>query len=340
MEDVTAFFADAENAVSSAEVKALIRRIAAAGEGAADLLPTLLRDTLLSDAALQKSAKELLFSLFVLVLLYGAIKAAGGKAVPAAGGLISFLISSAAALPLYRILSRALLLQKEMNAFFGVFLPLAGGLLAYGGAPVSAAVFHTLFTMLLSALQILLGALTPRILLIFYTLSLSGPLFADEKIERAAKYVKDALFSALALLSSICAIIIGVQTLMSVKTDALSGRALRLLVAKAVPIVGSTVSESLHLIGGGLLVVKNTVGGAAACFFLGLFLPMFLRLWFYSVFLGAADTICDIGGLPCRSFFVYLRFAFHFCMAVMACQFALCILNVGVFLGIPSAMSE
>ena len=340
MDEVTAFLTDAEQAAASPEVKALIRRLTSSGEGITRVLPAILRDTLQSDPALQRSAKELLLTLLIFVLFYALIKAAGGRITKAVGGLLSFFVSAAAALPLYRILSDAMLLQKEINSFFGVFVPVAGGLLACGGAPVSAAAFHTLLTVLLSALQILLALLLPRVILLFYLFALSGPLFADEKIEKTAKYIKDALFSALAAVTSLFAIVIGMQTLVCVKTDSLSGKALRHLVTKSVPIVGSTIGESLHLIGGGLIAVKNSVGVAAACFFLGLFVPMFLRLWFFSFFLGLADAVCDAGGLPCRSFFVYLRFAFQFCMAASACQFALCILNVGVFLSIPTVVAS
>ena len=179
------------------------------------------------------------------------------------------------------------------------FLPVYAGLLTASGHSTLAGVYSTLllgYTQVVSTINDQVFVPVCRMLL---ALGVCLPLSGTPVLPLAG--IRKAIVSTLTALNGIGAAILAVQCRISGTADRLTARAAKATLTAFVPVVGTTLSESLSVILDSLDLARSTVGVYTIVTVCLLFLPVLLRLLMWQVALWAAGALFDaVGAQPQR----------------------------------------
>lgn len=238
-------------------------------------------------------------------------------------------------IPIYQVLQNAQTYMHDISVFLGVLSPTVGTLAASGGNLALAGTSSVFLSIFLSVSEIIINKVVPTVSLVFFVFSIMEVFSGESRIQSLSKWIRNFLFGAFSIATSIFFIIISFQSIAAVNTDTVSSRALRLLVGSAVPIVGGTVGDALRLVGGSLVATKNAVGTAAVVFLLALYLPTLLQTWCSGVMLQLFGVCCEFFGFSeVQGMIGHIKYAIDFSLAAFFCVFVISLLNIGIFMSI------
>ena len=191
--------------------------------------------------------------------------------------------------PLASLLEQTARVTTAVGAFLIAAVPVYMGLLAAAGNTVTAPSYGTLSLMAANGITALSGTVLIPVLRVFLAFSAASAATSFD-----LKKVTDALYKlikwALVLAVTVYTGILSVQTVVANGTEALGGKAAKMIVSGAVPIVGGAFSDALSVIVSGASLVKNGVGAFGLLASLAIFLPLCLEAFVWL-------AICFCAGL-------------------------------------------
>ena len=172
-------------------------------------------------------------------------------------------------------------IQNALTAsehFTVAFTPIYAAIVSVSGAPVSAASFSAVTSVICSVVSVMICTVILPVSRMLLGFSVISSCSSNSGISGAAdmvqKYVKWIL--------NICSVIfMGVLTLKGVvasSSDTVASRTARFVVSNFVPVVGGALSDATTVVYGSLKVLKSTVGAFGIVAFGYIFLPVIIEL--------------------------------------------------------------
>lgn len=230
---------------------------------------------------------------------------------------------------------------NDISLFLGVLSPITGIVLASGGNTATAGANSISFSILFSLVQIILNTVIPCATAFFFGISVLGIISGDNSIYAFSNHVKNVLFSAFSFSVVIYFIVVGYSNSASVNVDTVAAKSFKVLISNAVPIIGSTLSEAAKFAGGGIVMVKNSIGITAAAFVLSMFLPILLLLILINLTFGFLTFLSDFFGVKeMKSLLINLRYATDFTLAASSVIVVTALINIGLFINVMPSVIE
>ena len=268
----------------------------------------------------------------VLVKLFSEVFT-GKKAALTAQYVLHCLFAVTFLLQFYPTLETVAVYMRDVLSFLGILFPTLGTILASGGNVATATTSGIGQSLFLSVAQLLIQSILPSVFTFFCGMALLDAFFGDGRFLQLSSALKNIFFTAFAVLLSIFFIVMRTQNIAAESGDAASAGALRLLVAKAVPIVGGTIGDALRFVGAGLIRVKSAVGTAAVVFLLGMYLPVFLHLFGQGILLSLFQFLCGFFSISeQKEVYTHMKYATDFLLAVYSSVFVIGMINIGTFM--------
>ena len=218
-------------------------------------------------------------------------------------------------------------------SFFGAAIPIISAVNVASGATASAAVQGANMNMALAFIErFSVDALLPVSLAVF-ALSFIGSTGESEAVLSIGKGVKNFFTWGVGIISTVLAAVISIQSVVASATDSAALRAARYAASGTIPVVGSTVASALATLGGGMAVIKGTVGGVSIAVILSIALSPLITLLAYRLSLSVCISLLEFagssGGVRC---FSAVRSAFDTLIAVYSMSVLVAIVELVVFI--------
>lgn len=332
------FMRDASQSVSGEYAKRLIETIRKTDGQGSDLFSSVgslvqsgLGELLQMPDWVGSAAVILLFAL-LFRLLRGAVKSSG--AYRAVDYFTNLLLAAVVIRAVLETLNDCAAYMQDISLFFGALAPVIGLLTASGGNVAAAGTGSLALSVFLAVAEWVVNRFAPIIFVLILGLSLIGLAAGTSTTLSLVKGVRNFLFGAFSFVTAIFFIVVGCQNIAAANTDTIGARTLRLLVSNAVPIVGGTVGDTLKLVSGSLVTVKNATGLSSVVFLLAMYCPVLLKLWFSGLILSLLGFLCECAELENgKSLFGQVKCAFDFALAAYTSVFVMGMLNIGLFIG-------
>jgi len=147
-----------------------------------------------------------------------------------------------------------------MVGFMEALLPLLISLLAGVGALTSAALFTPLMLFVISSISIIIKDVVLPLLLLTATLDCLNYLSDKYRLSNLANLLKQASMMTLGLLMVLFIGIITIQGAAGSVADGLALRTAKFATATFIPVVGKVLADTVELVMGASLLIKNAVG--------------------------------------------------------------------------------
>jgi len=160
-----------------------------------------------------------------------------------------------------------------MVGFMEALLPLLISLLAGVGALTSAALFTPLMLFVISSISIIIKDVVLPLLLLTATLDCLNYLSDKYRLSNLANLLKQASMMILGILMVLFIGIITIQGAAGSVADGLTLRTAKFATATFIPVVGKVLADTVELVMGASLLIKNAVGifGVIVVFMICLF---------------------------------------------------------------------
>ena len=146
--------------------------------------------------------------------------------------------------------------------FIYSLVPVTLTLLASSGAPASAGVFHQVMLLSAQTVSMLIKSLVIPLITLYTALSAANNISGNASVGRLAGIFKNAAKWTLGIMTTL---FLGIISLYSITAPAIDGvyvKTAKYAVGNFVPIVGSVLSETVDLVFGCSVVLKNAIGAA------------------------------------------------------------------------------
>ena len=239
-------------------------------------------------------------------------------------------------LPLYNICITVKQSLCGIIDFLSSIIPIMTLINTSDGSGQSAAVQATGFNFTLLLLEKLAVELLLPVSLALFTLSFVSS-FATGGVSSVIKGIKNAYSWGIGIISATLAAVITMQSVVASARDTALLRAARYAAGGMIPVVGSTVASALATLGGGLALIKSSVGVSAVVVILMMTITPILYLLMHRAALSLGILFLEFseseGGVRCFSSF---RSALDSVIAVYcaACLIVLIQLTIFLFGGI------
>lgn len=196
--------------------------------------------------------------------------------------------------PLAGLIGKASAVTEAIGVFLLAAVPVYAGLLVTAGNAVTGATYGALTLAAANGVSALAVNVFVPLLRVFLALSAVSSVTSFD-----LKKLTDALYKllkwALVLAVTVFTGILSVQTLVSAQSDAVTGKAARMIASSAIPIVGGAFGDAFSVLGASIGMIKSGVGAFGILASLAIFLPLCLQA---AVWLG----VCFLSSLAAELF--------------------------------------
>ncbi len=178
--------------------------------------------------------------------------------------------------------SRAIL---QGSMFMNGFIPVFCGILASGGQPVSAGVYH----LLLFGTSQVIGQAASQILVplisIFLAFCFTGAIAPELHLDQIGKTIKKFVNWSLSLLLTVYVGLLGIQSIVAVSADTVTVKTAKFVTSSFVPVIGSALSDALVTAQACLKLLKASVGAYGILIAAFTYLPLLLEIicWYLAM---------------------------------------------------------
>lgn len=188
--------------------------------------------------------------------------------------------------PMTALIGKTASVVQAVGVFLIAAVPVYAGLLVAAGNTVTGSTYGALTLTAANGITALAANLFVPLLRVFLALSAVSSVTAFN-----LKKLTDALYKAmkwiLLLAVTVFTGILSIQTLVSAQSDAVTGKAAKMIASSAIPIVGSAFGDAFSVLGASVGMVKSGVGAFGILASLAIFLPICLQagVWLAVCFL-------------------------------------------------------
>lgn len=211
------------------------------------------------------------------------------------------MISSAAIMATIIELSRkpledAINLLDYIRIFINTVSPTLSAMYAMGGN-ISGAIVHNYgLIVFLSILENVIILSLELILGICMALALSSAFMQGNNLVGISNAIKKTFTFFLGLIMLIFTTVISTQTLLASKADTISSKTAKLLAMQVIPVVGSTVGESLRTAGASIEYLRSNVGVALIIILILVIAPTIISISIYRLIFIAGNAVSGLLG--------------------------------------------
>ncbi|MBQ9552861.1 MAG: hypothetical protein IJU96_08880 [Clostridia bacterium] len=217
-----------------------------------------------------------------------------GKSVMQLGCIILALVI---AVPMTACLVRMASAVQAQSKMMLALIPVLAVVITVSGNPTLALSYNTLtFAMAQGVVQLVQNAVRPLIQIVF-SLSLVSALSDALGVGKLIEFFKKAGIFLMSLAATVFVTMLVLKCSLASSADTVAVRGIRFLIGRAVPVLGSALSDAYLSVIGSLNLVKNTAAVFADICILVIALPVITEglLWSFAVNLLAAAA--DLFGL-------------------------------------------
>ena len=226
-----------------------------------------------------------------------------------------------------------------LNRFFDTvrllclsFLPLMGTLYAMGGNVRTAAVNHGVLSAFLSILETVCAATVLPIAGICLTFALLDAIAGRTQLRGLSSLIKRTYVLGISFLMSLLGFVLSTQSTLAKVGDTLAIRTARFAAGSFLPLVGSSVSESLRTAAASVSYLRGVAGSGAMLVLLFAFLPTFLSVLLTRITFLLGGSIA--GMLDCEAqgrILAELGSVFGYFLGILAVIFVMLLFSLTLF---------
>lgn len=225
----------------------------------------------------------------------------------------------------------------DAAVFLLAAVPVYAGLLFTAGNTVTAPTYGALSLTAANAVSVLSSAVLIPVLRVFLAFSVASAVTSFD-----LKRLTDALYKvikwALVLAVTVYTGVLSVQTIVANSAEMAGGKAAKMLVSGAIPIVGSAFSDAFSVIVSGAALVKNGVGAFGLLASLAIFLPLCIKAAAWLLICFCAGLTAEVLGLkPLASFLNGCAAALRLLIAAVCSVGAVAVVSAAVVLCVRGA---
>lgn len=195
------------------------------------------------------------------------------------------------------VLGETLGVLSDAANFALIFIPVFTGIAAVLGHVSTASAVNSAVlaaTQLFSQLAVnFLAPLCGAIL----GVSVAGAAHPQLKLDKMGEVIKKFVVWGLTLIMTIFMSVLSTQTLVTASADNTAIRTAKFMVSQGVPFVGGTISDAVNTVGGGLAMLKSSVGSYGILAAAAIILPTLVSLTCYRLSLFCAQSTAEMFGL-------------------------------------------
>lgn len=242
-----------------------------------------------------------LFSVLTGIALAAAVlgSVCDGMELKKSGGVITLMINAAAAVaavgtqyPCFRAVGAYF---ERQRVIMGSMLPLMGVLYAMGGNTGGAVLNNSTVLLWLELIGVFVTAVLMPAVSVMTALSLAGAFLPGVRTSGLSKFVGKTVGTVLGLAAVLLGTALGAQSVLTASGDRLGFRTAKFVAGSMIPVVGSTVGDSLRTLAASVGMLRSTVGTAGVVVMILLLLPTLLSLLLsrlaFSAAAGAAEML-------------------------------------------------
>ena len=196
-------------------------------------------------------------------------------------------------------LERAALLLDRIKLFVNTASPLMCVMYAMGGNVSEALVYNYGLLVFLSIFENVCILALEMILGVCISLTLASTFISDGNLLSLSKAIKNCFTAIVGLIMVIFTAVISTQSLLASKADTVSAKAAKVLASQMIPVVGSTVGESLRTVGASIEYLRSSVGVVLIVIFLLTVIPTILSIFCYRIAFTVSNALAGL--LGCES---------------------------------------
>lgn len=239
--------------------------------------------------------------------------------------------------PMASLLEQAARVTDAAAVFLLAAVPVYAGLLFTAGNTVTAPTYGALSLAAANAVSVLSSAVLIPVLRVFLAFSVASAVTSFD-----LKRLTDALYKvikwALVLAVTVYTGVLSVQTIVANSAEMAGGKAAKMLVSGAIPIVGSAFSDAFSVIVSGAALVKNGVGAFGLLASLAIFLPLCIKAAAWLLICFCAGLAAEVLGLkPLASFLNGCAAALRLLIAAVCSVGAVAVVSAAVVLCVRGA---
>lgn len=196
-------------------------------------------------------------------------------------------------MPMKNLINYSAKVIEECSDFMIGFIPIYSSAITATGYLNSAAGFHTLMLSVSAVISRFAAEIIVPLILIYFALSISES-FSEVGAGNISKAVKSFTVWVLTFLMTAFSGIMGLGTLVSSSADGTLSKTTRFLIGNSIPVVGSTISDTLSTVKGCLNLTKNVLGVYAVIVIAAIFLPPIINLICWRICLFLSSAVCSV----------------------------------------------
>ncbi len=251
-------------------------------------LSQLLKDRI---SAPLKAAAALIASLF-LCRLFQCFQSEGSGWISSLAGTAS--CAGVLLPPLIRLISSCAAVIQNASVFLMASVPVYSALMAAGGNVITGSSYGLLTLAAANLIPAFSAAVIFPMLHIFLALSLTSAV-SQQGFDAFLGKLYGIFKWVLILLASLFSGALSIQTVINIQADSAAGKAAKMIISSALPIVGGAFSDSLSAIKSSIEVVRSGVGAFGMLAALCIFLPLILETLLWS-------GVCAVGEIAAELF--------------------------------------
>lgn len=240
--------------------------------------------------------------------------------------LISGAVMAASVLEISRApIERAMESFEQMKIFVNTMSPLICSMYAMGGNISSAIVHNYGLIVFLSILENVCILSLQLILGICMALIIASSFMQDNTLIGLNNAIKKTFTFFVGFIMLIFTSVISTQSLLASKADTLSSKTAKLLASQMIPLVGSTLGESLRTAGASIEYLRTNIGIVIIIILVLMILPTLLSVGLYRLVFVVANGIAGLLGceregklvLEISSLYGYVFAIFAICSVII-----------------------
>lgn len=240
--------------------------------------------------------------------------------------LISGAVMAASVLEISRApIERAMESFEQMKIFVNTMSPLICSMYAMGGNISSAIVHNYGLIVFLSILENVCILSLQLILGICMALIIASSFMQDNTLIGLNNAIKKTFTFFVGFIMLIFTSVISTQSLLASKADTLSSKTAKLLASQMIPLVGSTLGESLRTAGASIEYLRTNIGIVIIIILVLMILPTLLSVGLYRLVFVIANGIAGLLGceregklvLEISSLYGYVFAIFAICSVIL-----------------------
>lgn len=193
-------------------------------------------------------------------------------------------------------LERINLFFDNIKVFVNTMTPVVCSLYAMGGNVSTAVVQNFGLMAFLTIFENVCIASLKIVLSVCISLAIASAFLPNINLRPLSDAVKKTFTFILGLLMLVFSTVMSAQTLLAVKSDSFTSKTAKMFAGQIIPIVGSTVGDSLRTAGASIEYLRSTTGVGLIIIFMLLVLPEIISVWFFRLIFIASGSISGLLG--------------------------------------------